>query len=129
MADPTNTNSNNLVIQGVTDDKITLLVDGKTQEIEKKLDALQALMQQMAVKSVQSANNIYNIGSITNANFGFVMGQAGADKSLPSVLAQNLVGDGNGWIKSLQQELVKQGISVGNQPWNIFQNYGWLVET
>jgi hypothetical protein len=129
MSDPTNSANNNLVIQGVTDDKITLLVDGKSQEIEKKLDALQALMQQMAAKSVQSANNIYNIGSITNANFGFVMGQAGHDKSLPSELAQNLVGEGIGWIKSLQQELIKQGISVGNQPWNVFQNYGWLVET
>ena len=129
MADPTNPIDNNLVIQDVTDDKITLLVDGKTQEIDKKLDVLQALMQQMAAKSVQSANNIYNIGSITNANFGFVMGQAGHDKSLPSELAQNLVGEGNGWIQSLQQELVKQGVSVGNQPWNIFMNYGWLVET
>lgn len=129
MADPTITTDNNLVIQGVTDDKITVLVDGKSQEIEKKLDVLQELMQQMAAKTVQSANNIYNIGSITNANFGFVMGQAGRGKSLPSELAQNLVGEGSGWIMSLQQELVKQGIVVGNQPWNIFQNYGWLVET
>ena len=129
MADPTNAAAGNLVIQGVTDDKITLLVDGKSQEIDKRLDVLQALMEQMAAKSVQSANNIYNIGSITDANFGFVMGQAGHDKSLPSELAENLVGEGNGWIKSLQQELVKQGIAVGNQPWNVFQNYGWLVET
>ncbi|MXV52683.1 hypothetical protein GS399_17050 [Pedobacter sp. HMF7647] len=129
MAGPSNVAANNLIIQGVTDDKITLLVDGKAQEIDKRLDVLQTLMEQMATKSVQSANKIYNIGSITNANFGFVMGQAGHDKSLPSELAQNLVGEGNGWIKSLQQELVKQGIAVGNQPWNIFQNYGWLVET
>jgi hypothetical protein len=129
MANLTNTNNGNLVIQGVTDDKITLLIDGKTQEIEKKLDVLQALMEQMATKSIQSANNIYNISSITNANFGFVMGQAGSDKTLPSVLAKNLIGEGNGWIESLKQALVKQKISVGSQPWNIFQNYGWLVET
>jgi len=121
--------NNNMIIQGVTASSITVNVNGQSQEIEKKLDVLQSVMEQMAIKSVQSANNIYNIGSITNANFGFVVGQAGSDKSLPSVLAQNLVGEGNGWIKSLQQELVKQGISVSNLTWNIFQNYGWLVET
>ncbi|MEO8174596.1 MAG: hypothetical protein ABI581_15990 [Sediminibacterium sp.] len=122
--------SNNIIIQGVTDSFITVNVNGQSQEIEKKLDALQRLMEQMAVKSVQSANNTYNIGSITNANFGYLVGQAGHDKSLPSELAENLVGEGNGWIQSLRQELQdKQKISVGSQPWNIFQNYGWLVET
>ncbi len=122
--------NNNIIIQGVTDSSITVNVNGQSQEIEKKLDALQALMEQMAVKSVESANNIYNIGTITNANFGYLVGQAGHDKSLPSELAENLVGEGNGWIQSLRQELQdKQKISVGNQPWNIFQNYGWLVET
>ena len=95
MADTINTEEKNIVIQGVTDKTITVVVDGKTQEIQKKLDVLQSLMEQMAAKSVQSANNIYNIGSITNANFGYLMGQAGSDKSLPSELAQNLVGDGN----------------------------------
>jgi hypothetical protein len=129
MADSANTEEKSIVIQGVTGDKITVLVDGKAQEIDKKLDALQALVEQMAAKSVQTAGNIYNIGSITNANFGFIAGQAGHDKALPAELAQNLAGEGNGWIQSLRQELVKQGVSVGNQPLQIFQNYGWLVET
>lgn len=120
--------NNNIIIQGVSDDQIKLVVNGRTQEIEKKLDVLQALMEQMAVRSIQSANNVYDIGSITNANFGFLVAQAGHNKSLPAELAQNLVGDGNTWTQSLRQELVKQGISVGNQPMNIFQNYGWLVQ-
>ena len=128
MADPTNTTDKNIVIQDVTEKTITVVVDGKTQEIEKKLDVLQTLMEQMAAKSIQSANNIYNIGSITNANFGFLMGQARHDKSLPAELAQNLVGDGNTWTQSLRQELVKQGISVGSQPMSVFQNYGWLIQ-
>lgn len=122
------TGSNNIIIQGVNESTITVNVNGQSQQIEKKLDALQALMEQMAVKSLQSANNVYTISSITNANFGFLMGQAGHDKSLPSELAQNLVGDGNTWTQSLRQELMKQGISVGNQPMSIFQNYGWLVQ-
>ncbi len=129
MTDSANTEEKSIVIQGVTGDKITVLADGKVQEIDKKLDALQALVEQMAAKSVQTAGNIYNIGSINNANFGFIAGQAGHDKVLPAELAQNLAGEGNGWIQSLRQELIKQGISVGNQPLQIFQNYGWLVET
>jgi hypothetical protein len=120
--------NNNIIIQGVTESSITINVNGQSKEIDKKLDVLQALMEQMAVKSLQSANNVYPISSITNANFGFLMGQAGRDKSLPSELAQNLVGDGNTWTQSLRQELVKQGVSVGNQPMSIFQNYGWLVQ-
>ncbi len=128
MAEPINTEEKNIVIQQVSDKTITVVVDGKAQEIDKRLDVLQALMEQMAAKSVQSANNIYNIGSITNANFGYLVGQAGSDKSLPAELAQNLVGDGNTWTQSLRQELVKQGIAVGSQPMNIFQNYGWLVQ-
>jgi hypothetical protein len=130
MAGTIHNKERNIVIQGVTDKTITVVVDGNTQEIEKKLDVLQTLMEQLAAKSVQSANNIYNIETITNANFGYLVDQAGRKKSLPSELADNLVGEGNGWIQSLRQELQdKQKISVGNRPWNIFQNYGWLVET
>lgn len=120
--------SNNIIIQGVTDSSITLNLNGESKEIEKKLDVLQALMEQMAVQSLQSANNVYNIGSITDANFNFLIGQAGHDKALPSELAQNLIGDGNNWSQSLRQELLKQGISVGNQPMSVFQNYGWMVQ-
>ena len=129
MADTPNNPEKNIVIQGVTENTIKVEIDGKTQEIEKRLDALHALMEQIAAKSVTTENKIYNIGSITNANFGYVMGQAGHDKSLPAELAQNLVGDGNTWTQSLRQELVKQGVSVGNQPMSVFQNYGWLVQT
>jgi hypothetical protein len=126
----TTTGSNNLIIQGATANTITVNVNGQTQEIEKKLDALKAFMEQMSVKSVQSADNIYRIASISNANFGYLVGQVGHDKALPSYLAENLLGSGNAWIQSLRQELQdKQKVSVGSQPWNIFQNYGWLVET
>lgn len=128
MADTINTAEKNIIIQGASDKTITVIVDGETQEIEKKLDVLQSLMEQMATKSVQSANNIYNIGSITNANFDYMVGQAASKQTLPTELAENLVGDGNTWTQSLRQELVKQGVSVGNQPMDIFQNYGWLVQ-
>ena len=96
MTDLIHTEEKNIVIEGVTEKTIKVIVDGKTQEIDKKLDVLQALMEQQAAKSVQAASNIYNIGNITNANFDFLIGQAGHDKTLPSQLAQSLVGEGNG---------------------------------
>ncbi len=129
MTDLIHTEEKNIVIEGVTEKTIKVIVDGKTQEIDKKLDVLQALMEQQAAKSVQAASNIYNIGNITNANFDFLIGQAGHDKTLPSQLAQSLVGEGNGWIQSLRQELLKQEVSVSDQPLDIFQNYDWLIQT
>jgi hypothetical protein len=129
MADPTNTSEKNIVIQGVTEDTITVLVDGMTQQLQKKLDVLQEFMEKQAAKSLQSANNIYNIGTITNANFGYVVEQAGHDKALPSQLADSLLGEGNLWIQSLERELLKKGVSVSDQPWDVFQNYDWLIQT
>lgn len=128
MSEPTDSAKKSIVIQEVTEDSINVLVDGVSQQIQKKLDVLQEFMEKQAAKSLQSANNIYNIGSITNANFGYLMGQAGHDKALPPVLAQNIIGADDGWIKSLGRELVKQGVSVSNQPWDIFQNYDWLIQ-
>ncbi len=70
------------------------------------------------------------IDTITKANFGYLVGQAGHDKSLPAKLAIKLEGEGNGWIQSLRLELVEnQLVSVGSQPPEVVQNYGWLVET
>ncbi len=128
MSEPTNTATKNIVIQGVSEDTINILVDGVSQQLQKKLDVLQEFMEKQAAKSIQSANNIYNIGSITNANFGYLMGQAGSEKSLPPVLAQSLVGDGSGWIQSLERQLIKDGITVSDQAWDIFQNYDWLIQ-
>ena len=82
---------------------MTVLVDGVSRQIQKKLDVLQQLMEEQSVKSLQASNNTYNIGTITDANFSYVIGQAGHDKSLPSQLAESLVGEGNIWIQSLER--------------------------
>ncbi len=117
-----------IVIQDVTDSTITVTVNGETQEILRKLDALQALLEKQQAKSIQTADKIYNIGAITNANFEFIVGQSKHSNALPEDLAQNLVTDENRWVQSLRQELLKQGVPVGAKPWAIFQHYGWLIE-
>lgn len=122
---------NNVVIQGVTDSSITVNVNGQTKEIEKKLDVLTAFMERMATKSFQAADRTYSIEAITNANFSYLIGQAGRRKTLPTELAENLIGEGEGWIESLGRELErKQKISVSKptKPLEIIQNYGWVVE-
>lgn len=47
---------------------------------------------------------------------------------LPQGLAGNLISDGNRWLESLQQELLKNGFSVSNRPDRIIQYFGWLIE-
>ena len=47
---------------------------------------------------------------------------------LPLELAENLITDKNQWVKSLSQELVSQGVSVGNRPMDVFQHFGWMIE-
>ncbi|MEY4905042.1 MAG: hypothetical protein RLZZ292_2857 [Bacteroidota bacterium] len=81
--------NHNIIIQGVTDSTITLNVNGATQEIKKKLDTLLGLLQQQ--KTFQVADKIYNIGSISNANFDFVLEQSNQANVLPQELADNLI--------------------------------------
>ena len=120
----------NIVIQGVTDSTLTLQVDGQLREVDRKLDALMALLHERQAQSVQTANKIYNIGAITQANFEMIVGQSALNLSLPSELAHNLVAGDDRWVQSLRQELLKQaGVSVGNKPPAVFQHYGWLIET
>ena len=126
--EPNAPENQNIVIQGVTDNNITVTVHGETLQILRKLDALQALLEKQQAQSIQTADKIYNIGAITHANFEFIVGQSKHDKTLPSDLAQNLVTDENRWVQSLRQELLKQGVPVGAKPWAIFQHYGWLIE-
>jgi len=120
--------TNNIIIQGVTDSTLTLNVNGTVREILRKLDALQALLEKHQAQSIQTADKIYNIGGITNANFDFILEQSKNDKTLPTDLAQNLVTDENLWVQSLRQELLKQGVPVSNKPRAVFQHYGWLIE-
>ncbi len=47
---------------------------------------------------------------------------------LPLELAENLITDKNQWVKSLSQELLNQGVSVGNRPSDVFQHFGWMIE-
>lgn len=115
-------------IQSVTSKTITLNVDGTTQEIPNTLAALSTLVGNQPTKTIQTAEKIINIGSINEANFNFLLGQTEQNRQLPEDLAQELITDDNIWIKSLQQELIRRGLRVGNKPWEVFEHYGWLIE-
>lgn len=124
------TGDNNIIIQNVTGSTITLEVNGKPQEIERKLDKILAFFEQFAAQNMQVANKIYNIGTITNANFDFIVEQFNYQKQFPAHLAQNLSQNADlGWAISLKQSIAKQRVAVGSRPMDIFMHYGWLVET
>jgi hypothetical protein len=64
----------NIIIQEVTDSKITLDMNGEIKEIANGFAELKQILQDNKAQNFQRANNIYNIGTINEANFGFVTG-------------------------------------------------------
>lgn len=118
----------NIKIQGVSQEAITLEVNGEIRQILNKLDALQELMQKQESKTFQTADKIYNIGSINEANFGYVIDKVAGPKDLPNDLAENIISDENRWIESIRRDLLKQKVKVGNKPLAVYQHFGWLIE-
>jgi len=130
MSNETNIQGNqNIVLQGVTDSTITVNVDGTPQQLERRLDALVGLLEEMKTKQLQLEGKQYYIDSFNAENFDFFVEQLRNGRELPAELAENLVTESNRWVDSLRQELLRQGVSVGNQPQRIFEHYGWLIET
>lgn len=115
-------------IQGVSEDAITLEVDGEIKQILNRLDALQELLEKQDRKTFQSADKIYNIGTINEANFGYLLDKAAGEKDLPSDLAENIITEDNRWIESIRRELLRQKVQVGNKPLAVYQHFGWLIE-
>lgn len=117
-----------IIIDDADETSINLLVNGELTRINRKLDVLQEFLQGLDRKSFQSADKIYNIGTISSANFDFIIEQAKAGESLPTDLSYDLITERNRWIQSLRQELLKRNIAVGNRPLDIIQHFGWLIE-
>ena len=118
----------NIVLQGVTDSTITVNVNGTPQELERRLDSLLGLLDDFKAKQLQLEGKQYFIDSFNAENFDFLIEQLRNGRELPSELAENLITDKNIWVKSLERELLRQGVSVGSQPQSIFEHYGWLIE-
>lgn len=123
MADPNNLNT--VILQQVSPDSIRVNVNGKEEEILRKLDSLQAFLAKSQTQSFQTADKIYNIGTITNANFDFILKQNDF-QGLPQELKDNLLTEGD-WALSLKQELINQKVPVRNN--RTYEHYGWLIET
>ena len=116
-----------ITIQNVTDSNITLNVGGNQQVIEKKLDTLLEELKKLQVRDFKSAGKTYDIDTINEANFNYVVGQAMHGKNLPQSLVENLITDDTIWVNSLRQGL-QTIVAVGNSPFSIFQHYGCLIE-
>lgn len=88
MANNTEIQGNhNIVIQGTTDSTITLNVNGESQQISNELATLKLLLEKHQTQTFQTAQNIYNIGQINEANFGFLTGK----KAFNEFLTKNLM--------------------------------------
>ncbi len=130
-----------IVIQDVGEKTITVNVNGQVQELAKKLDDLIQLVQSQKSQHFQTADKIYNIGSIGEANFSLLLDKLTHSHQLPSGLLEHLIStdnliDDEIWakntfrIESLKDELMDYGVAISqsNRPMEIFQYYGWLIE-
>lgn len=123
-----NNSTDSIRIQDATESTITVNVNGVIKEMAKKLENLVQLMKNQQSQSFQTADKIYNIGSIGEANFNFLIDQLKYNEQLPAELAEDLITNDNVWVRSLKQEFLHYGISVKDRPVAIFQHYGWLIE-
>jgi hypothetical protein len=121
------TGNNNVVIQGVSNSTITVNIGGEQKQIAKTLDALMAAMGSVQAQLLNINGRLHPSSSLSEANFSYLLGQAG-NKALPGELSASLE-DSEGWVTSLYQQLVKQGVAVGSKPLQVFGTYGWLTET
>lgn len=70
----------------VSTDTITLDINGELTEIQHQLGALQQLLGERQLQTIQHADKIYNIQHIDEANFGFLTGKRAFNEELTSRL-------------------------------------------
>lgn len=90
MNSSTPSNNANVIIEGITDDTLTLNVNGEVKQIHNQLDELKTMLQNIKVQKVQYAEKIYNIENINEANFGFVTGKKAFNEHLTKSLITNI---------------------------------------
>lgn len=67
---------------------------------------------------------------INESNFSILIGRASQEKELPEDLKEEIITDKETWTESLKQALLNVGgIAVSNRNLEVFEHYGWLIET
>lgn len=64
--------SQNVVIQEISEEKISLKINGEVKEIQSQLQELKTLIQSQENSKLQYADQIINIENLNEANFGFL---------------------------------------------------------
>ncbi len=100
----------NIIIQDISEEKISLLVNGQVQEIKSQLTDLKALLQSQEGKTIQYAEKIYNIEHINEANFGLLTGKQAFNEALTKNLIEAIVPYSND-AKILVEYMQKQQIT------------------
>jgi hypothetical protein len=67
--------NHNIVITDVSNSHITANVDGQTLQIRKDIAELRQLLTAQQAQTFQAGGKIYNIGEITEANFGTILNE------------------------------------------------------
>lgn len=78
--------SQNIIIQEISEDTISLNINGEMREIQNQLSELKKMLASQDKQTVQYAEKIYNIEHINEANFGLFTGK----QAFNEILIKNL---------------------------------------
>ncbi|MCU0444578.1 MAG: hypothetical protein MUE85_06630 [Microscillaceae bacterium] len=78
----------NIIIQTVNENNLTLNVNGEIQQIQNELTDLKELLKNRQVQNIQYADKIYNIAHINEANFGLLTGKQAFNEILTRKLIE-----------------------------------------
>ncbi len=93
----------NIIIKEISEDKISLNINGEMREIQNQLSELKSLIASQEGKSVQYAEKIYNIEHINEANFGFITGKKAFNETLTKALIEAIKGNSRAANKFLEK--------------------------
>ncbi|TAF66902.1 MAG: hypothetical protein EAZ55_04325 [Cytophagales bacterium] len=79
----------NLILQS-TDDTLFLSLNGVIKDLRKEFSALKELLLELNANTIQQVDKIYNIGSISEANFGLLTAKVRLNLSLTYKLVTSL---------------------------------------
>ncbi|MEO1713377.1 MAG: hypothetical protein AAFU60_08590, partial [Bacteroidota bacterium] len=122
-----------IILKECNPDSITVSVGGELQEIKRDLEEVRKLLENQQVKTFQTADKIYNISHINEANFGFVVDQAGDEVVLDTSGKgiRDIITNENKWVANIAAAIAaKTSVSMpaNPKPSEVFQHFGWLIE-
>ncbi len=119
----------NIVIQGLTQDGLTLLINGISKQVSNRLDALVELGKKESLKKIRIEGREIELEGLDETNYRYFIDRLTKTRALPDELKENLLTESSQWVGSLEQALDQMEVSYSTTDHStVFKQYGWLVQ-